>query len=111
MSWTYDVDTQSLYVRVSTRETAGQIEMPDGTVVDIDDAGQVVGVEVIRASAPWDLEAVAERFNLSSDAVEQVRWVTETISRFGRPTDPDEVGVLREVPTSRTNSLPELIDA
>ena len=59
MSWTLDVESQSLYVTLSDDAVAGQVEMPDGTIVDTDEAGRAVGIEVLRAGTPWDHQAVA----------------------------------------------------
>ncbi len=80
MSWTLDVESQSLYVTLSDDAVAGQVEMPDGTIVDTDEAGRAVGIEVLRAGTPWDHQAVAQRFHLSKDAAEYLGLLSRTVA-------------------------------
>jgi uncharacterized protein YuzE len=64
MRWTYDLNEDALYVYLDDQPVSGQVEMEDGSVVDVDPQGRAVGVEVLSASAGWDIGAVIQRFNL-----------------------------------------------
>ena len=76
MRWTFDTDGDALYVYLTDGSPAGQVPMPDGTVVDVDEAGRPVGVEVLRPWAAWDIAAVVERFQLDDDTRDGLRWIT-----------------------------------
>ncbi|HXN60556.1 MAG TPA: DUF2283 domain-containing protein [Acidimicrobiales bacterium] len=108
MSWTFDVESQSLYVRLSDEAIEGQIELDDGTIVDVDAEGNAVGVEVLRAWAQWDFRAVAERFELSEDAAKFLELLAVTVGNMAPPrqTVPNEMTELvQERPSSSANAL------
>jgi len=87
MRWSYDATDQALYVTLRDDLTrAGVIEMPDGTIVDVDAAGQAVGVEVIRSWAEWDIDAVIRRFALDEDTASALRWIAYAPLVRSRPT-------------------------
>lgn len=53
--------------------------MDDGTIVDLGPADRPVGLEILRAAAGWDIDAVAARFGLDEVTVEQVRSVAHSL--------------------------------
>ena len=77
-SWEYDQTVDALYVRVSASPTDRQEIVSDALVFDLDEAGKVVGVEVLGASFGWD-PAVFDRFELPSVALDLLRH----LSSFG----------------------------
>jgi uncharacterized protein YuzE len=109
MSWTFDVESQSLYVKLSDGEISRQVEMTDGTIVDVDEADNAVGVEVLRAWAPWDVRAVVSRFNLSEDTAKFLEVLARTVATMTpRPTTgepPMLRELIREQPASSANAL------
>lgn len=54
----YYEDTDSLYIDLSTALSAKSEEIADGMVVDYDEAGHVVGIDIQHASERIDLTAV-----------------------------------------------------
>ena len=90
MSWTFDVESQSLYVALSDEDIAGQVEMPDGTIVDIDVAGAAVGIEVLRAWASWDIAAIAAQFDLSEDTAKFLGQLSRSVQNRRRPRGLDQ---------------------
>ncbi len=50
----YSADVDALYVYFQEVEVARSVEPDDGIVVDLDDCGDVVGVEFLDASARFD---------------------------------------------------------
>ena len=58
----YYLETDSLYIDLNSRPAADSREMADGLVIDFDAEGNVVGIDIDRASQKLDLktlEAVA----------------------------------------------------
>jgi uncharacterized protein YuzE len=59
----YDPDVDALYVRLSDSKIIESEEVQPGIVLDFDEAGQVVGVEVLnvskRETPPASLKAAA----------------------------------------------------
>jgi uncharacterized protein YuzE len=66
MNVTYSETADALYIRLKpgVAPTHGE-EIDPGTIVDLDDNGEVVGIEVLSPARDWPLEEIAERFPLS----------------------------------------------
>lgn len=63
----YYKDTDSLYIDLSAAVSADSREIADGLVVDFDDAGIVVGIDIQHASERIDLtELAAEHLPIAS---------------------------------------------
>ncbi len=54
----YSPETDSLYIELNDNPSTESIEVADGLVVDVDDAGNPVGIDIDRASRRLDLSAV-----------------------------------------------------
>jgi len=54
----YYRDTDSLYIELSPNLSSDSQEVADGLVVDFDSAGNVVGIDIDRASEKLDLQSV-----------------------------------------------------
>lgn len=67
MRWAYDGEVDNLYVYVRPGAARRQVHLSDRVIVDVDDDGSIVGVEILSLTAGWDAEAIAERFDLSED--------------------------------------------
>jgi uncharacterized protein YuzE len=68
MRWTFDLDANALFIYLTDEPSAAQVEMSDGVVVDVDNHGQAVAVEVLSPSAGWNLDEIVARFNLDAVA-------------------------------------------
>ena len=64
-SWELDTDADALYVTLTPASVARQVVITDELVVDVDAAGQPVGVEVLSVSRSWDPRPVFERFEMT----------------------------------------------
>ena len=51
----YDRETDSLYIDLNARPSADSREIQDGLVIDLDDKGQIVGIDIQHASEVLDL--------------------------------------------------------
>ena len=56
MKLNYHPDTDSLYIDLSERPSAESREISEGIVLDYDDRGQLVGIDIDNASKRVDLK-------------------------------------------------------
>ena len=54
----YYAETDSLYIDLSSRPGSDAVEVADGLVVDFDEEGKVVGIDIEHASRLLDLKTV-----------------------------------------------------
>ncbi|MHB1699231.1 MAG: DUF2283 domain-containing protein [Acidobacteriaceae bacterium] len=54
----YYPETDSLYIDLATRVSADSQEIAEGLVVDYDDEGRIVGLDIQHASEHLDLETL-----------------------------------------------------
>jgi uncharacterized protein YuzE len=69
----YDLDAGALYVRLSDRAVARTRELGDNAHVDLDAAGNVVGVEVISIAHPWPLDEFLADYDIPAPEAAQFR--------------------------------------
>src|SRR5580692_7959831 len=55
MKLQYDRETDSLYIDLNARPSVDSREIQDGIVIDLDAAGQIVGIDIQHASKVMDL--------------------------------------------------------
>ena len=55
----YDVTTDSLYISLKEGVSAESEEVTDGVVLDFDDAGKVVGIDIQHASQRADIDKLS----------------------------------------------------
>ena len=51
----YDRETDSLYIDLNARPSVDSREIQDGLVIDLDEQGQIVGIDIQHASKLLDL--------------------------------------------------------
>lgn len=51
----YYPETDSLYIELSKRPSADSREVADGVVIDVDEVGAVIGIDIDHASEKLDL--------------------------------------------------------
>jgi uncharacterized protein YuzE len=51
----YDQETDSLYIDLNARPSVDSREVQDGVVIDLDDQGRIVGIDIQHASQTLDL--------------------------------------------------------
>lgn len=56
MKLEYYEETDSLYIHLSSRPSANSDEVAEGIVVDYDEAGNVVGIDIDNASGKIELD-------------------------------------------------------
>ena len=65
MKWTHDGAADALYVEMSDAQIDRTVELDDGTIVDLDIEGRIVGVEILALSSGWSSTELSESFDLS----------------------------------------------
>jgi uncharacterized protein YuzE len=70
MKLNYDQETDSLYIDLNARPSVDSREVQDGVVIDLDDKGQIVGIDIQHASQILDL-ATLETDSLPTAGVKQ----------------------------------------
>jgi uncharacterized protein YuzE len=76
----YDLTANALYITVTDRQVARTAEVDPGTLVDLDAAGSIVGIEVIGPERCWPLEDILARFGVAAEDAEQLK------AYFSQPT-------------------------
>jgi len=59
MKLSYDKETDSLYIHLSNTPSVDSDEVADGVVLDFDDNGTLVGIDVQHASEKPDIQSVS----------------------------------------------------
>ncbi len=80
----YDADADAVYVRLARGKVARTVEVDSGTLADLDDAGRLVGVEVIHPDRAWPLDEIVRRFNLPPEQAHELRGEYARFRQAGR---------------------------
>ena len=73
MRLSYDLDAGALYIELGDREVALTRQVDDNTLVDLDEGGNVVGIEVTATGHPWGLESVLGTYKVPGPEAAQLR--------------------------------------
>jgi uncharacterized protein YuzE len=90
MNLIYDKQADALDIRLMHDVLVSLTEEIDsGTLVDLDERGRVVAIEVIRPARRWPLEEVLDRFALEDDDAEILRalWLESDTLPFATPAE------------------------
>jgi uncharacterized protein YuzE len=69
----YDLDVGALYVSFSDRDAARTRSVGDNVNVDLDEDGNVAGIEIISFAHPWPLDEVLRDYHLPASEEAQLR--------------------------------------
>jgi uncharacterized protein YuzE len=65
MRLNWDQEADALYIYLEDEEAVSRSEQLDeGTLVDLDRLGHVVGIEILHPARTWPLDALLDRFSL-----------------------------------------------
>lgn len=73
MSLEYDLDAGALYIRLADGKVARTREPDRNTLADLDESGNVLGIEVVSARYPWAIAEVLAMEGISAAAKAQMR--------------------------------------
>jgi uncharacterized protein YuzE len=93
----YDLNVGALYIRLTDRTVAQTRDLGDNTSVDLDDAGDVVGIEVISIVRPWALDDILREYKLPAAEVAQLRAYFQPTAT-GSPPQAPALSIERNAP-------------
>jgi uncharacterized protein YuzE len=73
MQLKYDLNVGALYIRLSDHAVVRTRDSGDNASVDLDAAGDVVGIEVISAAHPWPLTEILAAYKIPPHEEAQLR--------------------------------------
>ena len=74
MQFEYDQESDALYIRLVEDAMVARTEQIDaGTLVDVNEGGAAVGIEIIRPARPIPVNEIADRFPLIGDEIRVLR--------------------------------------
>jgi uncharacterized protein YuzE len=73
MQLKYDLHAGALYIRLTDHAVTRTRELGDNANVDLDAAGDVVGVEVISIAYPWPLDEFLASYDIPASEAVQFR--------------------------------------
>ena len=68
----YDLNVRVLYISLSDQAVARTREIDDNTAIDLDEAGNIVGIEVISVDHPWPLSEILAEYKLPAGEEAQI---------------------------------------
>jgi uncharacterized protein YuzE len=86
----YDTDADALDIRLREDAVVARTEQIDsGTLIDLDQDGEVIAIEVLRPARRWPLDEILERFSLDEEQAEILRsqWGAPRSYPFAEPTE------------------------
>lgn len=67
MYYSYDLQADALYVGFVPAMAAETRIIDEGTLVDVDDQGRIIGIEVINPDRQWPFDQICEEYNLTRE--------------------------------------------
>jgi uncharacterized protein YuzE len=93
----YDLDVGALYIKLSHQAVARTRDVGDNASVDLDDAGNVVGIEVISIAHRWPLDDILRDYSIPATEVAQLRaYFQATVT--GTPSEAPALSFERNAP-------------
>jgi uncharacterized protein YuzE len=75
MNLIYDTEADALAISLGEGIVAQTIAIGTGTLVDVDEAGRLVAIEVHNPARRWPLEEILEQYEVSAENAEMLRAV------------------------------------
>jgi len=72
---TIDVDADAGYVSVSQAAAARTEPFAESVLIDVDDVGELVGIELLTLTATVDIDGIANRYGLSAVVRDELRRI------------------------------------
>ena len=86
MNIAIEVDTtlNSAYIQLSDKPVARTVEHSEEILVDLDEHGVAVGIEVMNEGTPLPFQDLISKFHVHSDVVDLLRLIRPDVSAFLR---------------------------
>lgn len=69
MRLSYDETVNALYIEFQRGKSCRTEEFDAGTLVDLDEHGRIIGIEVLRPARDWPLANILARFDIDDDTM------------------------------------------
>lgn len=79
---TVDQTSSLAYIQLSDNAVASTVEHDGCVIVDLDEMGMAVGVELLDLDAPIPFDALVTSYHVSSKVVDVLRLIQPTINGF-----------------------------
>lgn len=88
MTFDYDQRADALDIRLGDTLVARTEQIDPGTLVDLDEHGRIVSIEVIRPARRWPLDEILDRFEIAEVDAHVLRdlWSAPDRYPFAEPT-------------------------
>lgn len=90
-----DREARAAYITLRDDEVARTCQVTESVLVDLDNMGVVVGVEVLSLTAKIPFTELHEKFHVHSDTIEALRIIQPTVSSFLMMHAADGVSTVR----------------
>ena len=67
MYYSYDLQADALYVGLASAMAADTHIIDEGTLVDVDDQGAIIGIEVINPARQWPFDQIRKKYSLTTE--------------------------------------------
>lgn len=67
MYYSYDLQADALYVGFIPAVATETHRIDEGTLVDVDDQGTIIGIEFINPSRKWPFDQICDRYSLTTE--------------------------------------------
>jgi len=108
----YDLNVGALYIALTDSPVATTREVGDNANIDLDEAGSVVGIEVISAGAKWPLAEILAEYRIGdADAAQLRAYFMPAALAAGPGIPPETLPVMVAKPTAPTAPEKVLVPA
>ncbi len=94
MNYSYDARADALYIRFQNTPSTRQVELPDGTIVDVGQDGSLIGIDVMNPGAGWEVAPVIAQWELPNSEAALLRAIA---SEWLPTVRPDSIPALSSV--------------
>jgi uncharacterized protein YuzE len=99
MELSYDLEAGALYIKLADRPVARTREVDESTLVDLDDAGEVRGIETTSLSRSLPLDAILASYTVPAGEEAQLR-------AYFQPLTPATAAPVRGAPAAPVRGAP-----
>lgn len=97
----YDLNVGALYIALTGQPVASTREAGNNANVDLDAAGDVVGIEVISAAHPWPLLDIVSNYKISSaDRAQLLAYFRPAVQAMAGQRMQEALPVMEAEPTA-----------
>jgi uncharacterized protein YuzE len=70
--FSYDTDVSALYITLRDGDVARTRSLDDSAILDLDAAGNLLGIEVLNPGSGWPLTGILRQYEIAGDDAEML---------------------------------------